>query len=197
MRCVTIAVNGQSMCVAGISDALMIGPSIGGAVFDEYPPTLEIRGMCELDTNRTAHIYWCENLQLKLGHCVRFSFVESQEPSPPIEIVPTDSPEYIEEQRKFEELEKSFVPDRTPMRRTWPNLTFECRVNGEPVANARFTEQEEHILCTVHWDKWRSERCRVYVRSFGDKSKPEDSVATEWFRTNLALGDVFEVRLAA
>ena len=197
MRCIALAVNGQPVCVAGIGNASMIGPSIGGAVSDEYPPMLDIRGMCELDAGRTAHVYWCENMFLKPGDCVQFAFVESPEPSPPAQVKPTDSPEYIEEQRKFEELERSFVPDGTPMRRIWPNLTFECSVNREPVAIARFSGNEEHILCSVLWDKWQPERCRVYVRSFGDKVQPMDNGTTDWFRTNLILGDIFEVRLAA
>jgi hypothetical protein len=159
MQCIAVTVNEQLLCVAGISNALMIGPSIGAAVSAEIPSMLTVRGMCELgfDTNRTAHIRWCERFYLKPGNCVRFAFVESLEPSQPSQIEPTDSPEYIDEQRWFKELKKSFVPDRTPMRRTWPGLTLKCLVNGEPVASARFSEGEERILCTLLWNKWRPE----------------------------------------
>jgi hypothetical protein len=192
MQCIAVTVNEQLLCVAGISSALMIGPSIRAAVSAEMPPALDVRGMCQLgfDTDRPAHVYWCDNLRLKPRDCVCFAFVESPEPTPPIQIVPTDSPGYIEEQRLFKEHEKSFVPDPTAMRRTWPGLTFKCLVNDKPVANARFSEGEECILCSLLWDKWRPERCHVYVRSFDDKAKPERSEATEWLRANLALGDV-------
>lgn len=197
MRCIAIAVNGNSLCVAGITNASMIGPQIGAAVSDEYPPSLHIAGMLDIGAERTAHVYWYENYRLGPGDTVRFEFADSLVPSSPIQIKPTDSPEYLEEQRKFEEFERSFIPDRVPMRRTWPNLAFDCILNGERMATARFVGNEEHILCTVHWDKWRPDRCRVFVRTFGDKSRPEATDATEWFRRNLALGDVFGVRLAA
>ncbi len=197
MKCIAIAVNGHSVCVAGIINALMIGPSIWAAVSDEHPPSLDIAGMVDIDAERAAHVYWSEEFRLKLGDMVRFEFTDSQSPSLPVQVKPTDSPEYIEEQRKFEELERSTVPDRAPMRRVWPSLAFECALNGEKVATARLAGNEEHILCTVLWDKWCPDCCRVFVRTFGDKSQPEKTEATEWLRVNLALGDTLDVRLAA
>ena len=63
--------------------------------------------MCDLSGERTAHVHWCDDHQLVAGDVVAFGFVESDEPSTPAQIVGTDSPEYLEEQRQFAEFEKS------------------------------------------------------------------------------------------
>ncbi len=81
--------------------------------------------------------------------------------------------------------------------RTRPRLSFEYWLNGQSAAIASLIGGEEHVLCSLLWIKQRPDRCTVSVRTFGDKSKPEESPATEWLLTSLALNDDFSVRIAA
>jgi hypothetical protein len=130
---------------------------------------------------------------LSNGTVVTLRFTSSELPSDPDQVVPTDSPKYIQEQREFEELKKNFVPDTTPAPRRFPDLAFHCRINQKPAAIATLKSGEEHILCSVLWNKWHPERFRVSVRSFGNDPNGQ----TEWLRDDLAVGDELEIRVAA
>jgi hypothetical protein len=196
MRCIDVQVNGALLWRAGVENASMIGPMVHGAMAGDSPAGIRLAGMCDLPDDRNAHVSWCEEHPLAAGDVVSFAFVEADSATPPAEVVATDSAEYLEEQRKFAEFEKSFVPDRTPMRRQFPALTFHCTVNGnEPIA-ARFRNNEEHILCGIDWNKWRPDVCRIYVRSFGGAEPPSERAPTEWLRANLNLGEQFAIRVA-
>lgn len=197
MVCIEVRLNGQLLRRAGITDASLISPMLSGYVGGEVPASLMLSGMCDLPDDRAAHVYWTpdDEVELKSGDVVTFKFVESDEPTKPERIVPTDSPEYIEEQRQFTKMKETFVPDTSVPPRNYPGLAFDCRVNGSPAAVARLNGDEQHILCSVMWNKWRPERFRVLVRSFGNKFV--DDSETEWVRRDLALGDELELEVAA
>src|SRR5688572_5923156 len=108
MRCIEVKVNGALLWRAGVENASMIGPILHGAMAGDGPAGIRVAGMCDLSDERTAHVYWCEDHPVAGGDVVTFAFVESDAPTPPTDIVPTDSPEYLEEQRQFAEFEKSF-----------------------------------------------------------------------------------------
>jgi hypothetical protein len=197
MRVIEVAVNGTLRWRAGIENASIIAPALSAWVADDSPASLMVSGMCDLDQARAAHVHWCERWSLANGDLVTFKFTESDDVTPPEAIVPTDSPAYLQDQRGFAESLKDFVPDRAPAVRKRPGLAFECQLNGKPAAIASLVGSEEHILSSLLWIKQRPDRCDVSVRTFGDKSKPEESPATEWLRTSLALNDAFSVRIAA
>ena len=131
------------------------------------------------------------------GDTVVFRFIEAADVTPPAEIVPTDSPQYVAEQAAFAESLKNLVPDRQPAVRLHQVLSLEYRLNGQPPAIASFVRGEEHMLCDLIWVKQRPDQCRLSVRSFGDKAKPEHSPSTRWLDATLALNDEFAVRIAA
>jgi hypothetical protein len=197
MRAIDVAVNGKPLWRLGIMNASIISPSVSAWVADDSPASLMVSAMCDLDEGRAAHVRWCENWPLANGDLVAFRFMDSDDVTLPEAIVPTDSPDYLEEQRSLAESLKDFVPDRAPAVRKRPGLAFECRLNGQPAAIASLVGDEEHVLCSLLWIKQRPDRCSLSVRTFGDRSKPEDSPATEWLRTTLALNDDFSVRIAA
>ena len=196
MRAIDVAVNGKLLWRLGIRNASIISPTVSAWVADDSPASLMVSGMCDLDERRAAHVHWCETWSLANGDLVAFKFIESDDVTPPKTIVPTDSPDYLEEQQSFAESLKDLVPERAPAVRKRPELAFECRLNGQPATIASLIRAEEHVLCSLLWIKQRPDRCDVSVRSFGDKSKPEHSPATEWLRTTLALNDDFSVRIA-
>ena len=197
MRAIDIAVNGKQLWRLGISNASIISPTLSAWVADDSPASLMVSAMCDLDEGRAAHVRWCESWPLADGDLVAFKFIESDDVTPPEAVVPTDSPDYLAEQRRLADSLKDFVPDRAPAVRKRPGLAFECRLKGQPAAIASLVEGEEHVLCSLLWIKQRPDRCEVSVRTFGDKAKPEGSPATEWLRTTLALNDDFSVRIAA
>lgn len=181
---------------AGIENATVLSTMLHGAMAGASPAGVRVAGMCELPEKRSAHVSWAENHSLQAGDVVKFRFAESHAPSPPIEILATDSEEYIEGQRKFAEIEKSFVPDPTPMQRDFPGLTFQCSLNASPPVLARFINSEEHILCSIDWHKWRPDSCRISLRTFGGQSPLQNVEPTEWLRGILGLGETLEVRVA-
>jgi hypothetical protein len=180
-----------------MANASIIAPQLSAWVADESPASLRVSGMCDLEQGRAAHVYWCDSVAVAEGDTVSFKFTDSGNVTPPDEIVPTDSPEHVEEQRAFAESLKDSVPDGTPAVRTRPGLSFEYRLNGQPAALASLVGGEEHILCSLLWIRQRPDQCRIAIRTFGDKGRPEQSPATEWLRATLALNDEFSVRIAA
>jgi hypothetical protein len=194
MVCIEVSLDGEVFRMAGIQDASLLSPTLGGFVGDDTPARLTLSGMCDLPNERAAHVYWgIDEIALNNGTVVTFRLTTSEAPSNPDRIVPIDSPEYIEEQREFEELKKTFVPDMTPSVRTFPGLAFHCRLNQKPVTTASLNPGEEHLLCTLLWNKWHPKRLRVSLRSFGNDPDRE----TEWLRNDLTMGDELEIRVAA
>ena len=197
MICLDIKVNGDLVCRAGIANASILSSILGASVGADHPADLRISGMCELPEERVAHVYWAEGRSLSSGDHITFTLIDCEDATKPAEIVPTDSPEYLEEQAKLEEVEGAFVRDEAPAERKWPSLAFDCRINNEHKAIAVLAPDEEHILCSVTWDKWRPEQCRVFVRSFGSSTKTGIEHQTAWVRATLLMGDCLEVRAFA
>jgi hypothetical protein len=130
MLCLEISLNERLMCCAGIENATMLSPTLSSFVGAEDPAGLHVSGMCDLPGERIAHVYWGGPKSLHSGDTVRIALVDSTCPTPPSEIKATDSPEYIEQQRQFEELDRTYVPPDTPAIRNWPALAFLCRVRA-------------------------------------------------------------------
>ena len=196
MKCIEIEVNGVLRWRAGIENASMLTPMVHGSMAGDAPAGVRVAGMCDLPGDRAAHVHWAHDDPLRAGDTVVFRFADADDPSPPAEVTATDSPEYLEEQRQFAEIERNYVPGRTPMSREYPNLIFQCRLTGQDPVAARFVEDEEHILCSVDWNKWRPDQCRIFVRSFGGALLPDEKEPTEWLRGRLAPGESFELRVA-
>lgn len=195
MICIDISLNDKLLWRAGIDNATMLAPMIGSFVGSEDLADLHVSGMCELPGERSAHVDWGEPAVLRAGDVVRFAVVDSGYPTLPHEIRATDSPEHLEEQREFEALKSTFVPPDAPAIRRWLAVAYRCSVNGEYRATASLVQEEEHILCSLLWDQWNPDCCRVFVRSFNGASQSNDRPQTEWLRTHLALGDSLEVQL--
>jgi hypothetical protein len=194
MVCIEVGLDGKLFRATGVKDASLLTPAISAFVGDDEPARLTLSGMCERPGERAAHVYWGDDeMLLSNGTVVTLRFTSSELASDPDQVVATDSPKYVEEQREFEELKKNVVPDTTPAPRRFPDLAFHCRINQKPAAIATLKSGEEHILCSVLWNKWHPERFRVSVRSFGNDPNSQ----TEWLRNDLALGDELEIRVAA
>jgi len=195
MICLEISLNERLMWRMGVENATMLSPTISSFVGAEDPAGLHVSGMCDLPSERSAHVYWGEPISLHSGDTVHIVLVESTCPTPPSEVKATDSPEYLEEQRQFEELDRAYVPSDTPVIRRWPAVAFRCSVNGQHQATATLASNEEHILCSLLWDQWHPGQCRVFVRSFSGSTKRGDKRQTEWLRANLSLNEFLEVQV--
>src|ERR1700743_2043799 len=119
MICLDISVNGSPFCRAGIEQSIFLSPALRIFVGSEDCASLSITGMCEISADRSAHVYWPER-NLSPGDVVRFTMINAADPTSPSEIKATDSSQYLEEQRQFEEFERTFVPPATPAERRWP-----------------------------------------------------------------------------
>lgn len=195
MVSIAITLNGNLVCRAGIENASMISPILSSFIGAENPAGLLVSGMCDLPNERDAHVYWIEEQRLSAGDHISFSLIVDNAPTEPLQIQATDSPEYLEEQRQFIEMDRDFVPDTTPALRQWNSLSYGCYINGELKAKVSMASDEEHILCSLLWDKWRPELCRIFIRSFGGSARRGDKRETEWLRANLLVGDTLEVHV--
>jgi hypothetical protein len=195
MICLEVHRNAALVTRAGIEGGLLLSALVGAFIGDEEPASIQVAGMCDLDNGRSAHIYWVDFYSLAVGDVLSFQLVHRDFPSAYLEIKATDSPKYIEEQAVFAELERSYEPPTAPAARRWANLTLCMSLNGREVGRASYGTDEEHILCSVDWNRWRSQQLRVLVRSFG--KSPDAVEPTEWLRENLTEGEVFELRLDA
>ena len=166
MICLDISVNGSPFCRAGIERSIFLSPVLRIFVGSDDCASLSITGMRELPKDSSAHVYWPER-NLSPGDVVRFMMIDAADPISPSEIKATDSAQYLEEQRQFEEFERTFVPSAAPAERRWPTLGFRCLLNGEERAVAVMAPHEEHMTCLIDWNRYQPDRSRVSVRSFG------------------------------
>jgi len=194
--CIEVHLNERLICRAGVADACILNCIVGAGVGGDQPASFHVAGMLDLPEDRAAHVYWSDESALAPPDHLRIALVDSDEPSPPLRVTPTDSPEYLEEQRQFAELEKSTTSPPVPGPKRWPNATLSLRVNNSDETRATLKNQEEHILCSTVWDKWRPEFLRVYVRSFSS-GWSKNEAKTEWLRANLRVGEYLDIGVEA
>jgi hypothetical protein len=187
--------NNDLLTRAGVEGALLLSALVGAFIGDEEAASIQVAGMCDLDKGRLAHVYWADFDKLAVGDVLSFRLVHCDSPSAYIELNATDSPTYIKEQAEFAELKRDYKTPATPAARRWADLSLCMSLGGRELGRASYGTGEEHILCSVDWNQWRSERLRVFVRSFG--RAPGAVKPTEWLRANLTEGEVFELRLDA
>lgn len=187
--------NGSLVCRAGIENATILSVHVHAWIGGDAAAQLDVTGMCELSEGKSAHVYWDNCVSLDSLDDVVVAFTQFDSPSLPLMLKPIDSPEYLEEQRQFEEFGRAF---RGPMEKVevrFPTVAFDLTREGETIAHAALREGEEHVLCTVTWDRWRPDACRIYVRSFGGLTGPDDERG--WYRGELAEGEHIGVRVVA
>ena len=169
MICLEVHRNKGLLTRAGIEGGLLLSADVGTFMGDEEPASIHVAGMCDLDEGRSAHIYWVDFDRLAVGDVLSFQFVHSDTPSTYLDLKATDSPKYIEEQAEFAELERNYKAPTVPAARKWASLELCMSLNGREVGRASYGTDEEHILCSVDWNRWRPERLRVFVRSSGER----------------------------
>jgi hypothetical protein len=194
MICFEVHSDDVLVCRAGSADASLLSVILSGYISGEIPASFHVSGLQELPDERRAHIYWVEEhpYPLALRSSISISVVDSDNPTPPIEIKATDSVEYLEEQREFEEFEKSYMGPEPQLEIHWPTLKLKFLLNGEEISDAQFLDGEGHIMCSINWHKWSPDHCKVYVRSFGS-GLTANKRETDWFRGFLEVGDRLDV----
>jgi hypothetical protein len=198
MLCLQVQINDQPPCTAGIQDAIMFSAQVSGFIgFEESPAVLRLAGMCDLGGERSAHVYWHEALPLQRGDQITFRLVQSDSPTPYSELVPTDSAEYLEEQRQFHEAEAAYEPPTEQPNRLWPSVRLKTSINNEQAVRMGYSVCDSHLLCSLDWIQYRPERLRVYARSFSGASANLDSSHIDWLRANLGEGDIVTIEVDA
>lgn len=167
-------------------------PEGGG---DDIPASFHVAGLQDLSNERIAHVYWQHLTPLSDGEHLSFTFFESTCPSAPVEVKPTDSPEYIKEQQELEELKKTWTPPDEPLPNAWPDLAFELRLNDEESIRAQLPADHDNILCSIHWNKWHPEQCNIYVRTFPTCVESSRREVADWLRKTLLPGDSIDIRI--
>ena len=194
--CLAVHKNGKPVCVSGHSDATILTSIIGGWVGDDDAASFHVSGMCDLPDERSAHLHWVEESKLNSGDRLRFELVRSAAPSIPLTVEATDSPAYLADQAAFYEATRDWVAPSEPPAARWPYLKFECAIDaGKPLA-VGIPIGQEHILCSLAWNVWTPDICRVYVRTFSGSGRGIEPRETPWLRANLVEGQALELRVS-
>ncbi len=188
MRCLDVALNGKQLWRVGVDKAQMYSLILGVSADGEVPADIHISGMCELPDGRNAHVRWGDFYPLEVGDRLTVKLVESGSPTPPTETTAVDDPKQIEEQRLYDEFTETYMGPPESVVARWSGIQIHCAVNGLPRAIAMMSSGEAHILGSVLWNQWHPDRCKVFVRSFGDLNVPE----TEWLRAEMVTNDHIE-----
>jgi hypothetical protein len=194
--CLNVHVNGRLLCSAGAGDAAMVTADLHGSLFGEEAASLRVAGMQDLPDNRSAHVYWIEELSLKLGDVLEFIPAEQGMATQPIVVKATDSAEYLEEQRQYDEFLSAHIWPQ-PRPEEWrPSLQYTVSMPGFAPLKARLPLGHQHLVCDALWNMWQPTRTRVSARSFvghghGDLRK------LEWLRADLSLGQTLRVEIRA
>jgi hypothetical protein len=191
--CLAVHKNGKPLCVSGRSDATILTSIVGGAIGDDDAASFHVSGMCDLPEDRSAHLYWVEETRLKSGDRLRFELVRSDAPSTPLTVKAADSPVYLAEQAAFHEAARDWVAPSEPPAVRWPHLKFECAIDGGKPLAVRIPMGQEHILCSLAWNVWTPETCRVYVRTFSGSAQGIEPRETPWVRAKLIEGQALEL----
>lgn len=167
----------------------MVGVIIGGSVFGEDAASFHVAGM-QVSEERSAHVYWLEESPLKNGDLLEISPLELASSSKPISVEWTDSAEYIEKHRQYDDFIKAHTwPRPVPVERR-PNVALNLAIPGFPTLHARLPLRHKHLLCSVDWNSFRPMRTRVFVRSFA-----EVAYQLDWLRADLPLGETLRVEV--
>jgi hypothetical protein len=195
--CLNVTLNGRPLCAAAVEDATMVTALLGGSVFHEEPASLHVAGMRELPNGRSAHVYWLDETPLVLGDVLTFCPTQVSSVAAPLRVVPTDSSEYIEEQRQYDEFLSAHVwPQPQPLKRR-ANVLHTISMPGFPALQASLPLGHEHLLCSVSWNMWRPDRTRVSVRSFVGHSGEATMRKLEWLSANVQTGETLRVEVRA
>jgi hypothetical protein len=197
MICLIVTRNNEVVCKAGISNACLLSTILSGGLGDDDPASFHVSGMQELPGGRNAHVYWVHETAIVPGDHLVFALRECDDPSAPVEHQPTDSPDYIEQQREYQAFEKTYTGPVPMTPRRWPHLELRFRMRDEPEVVARLKEGEEHMMCSLDWHKWRATEGRVYVRSFTGGLPGAEGNTTDWLRGTLRIGDSLSVSVHA
>jgi len=195
MICLAVRKNGELLCLAGFAEADLLTVHLSGGVDADMPVSLRVSGMCELPGDRSAHLYWIDGAALNAGDRLSFELQRSDGPTLPLSIEATDSPEYLAAQAAFEELARESIPRGETPPILWPDLKFECSVEGGRPLSVGVPLGQDSILCSILWSKWDSEQLRVSLRTLGGLAGSTTAQKTSWLRETLLEGQRFEVQV--
>lgn len=193
MICLSVRRNGHLICTAGIVNACLLSIHIAGGLGDDEPAFFDVSGMQDLSEERNAHVYWIRETPLSDGDHFSFSLCQSDDPSPPVEIIASDSPGWLDGQNELAEFEKTYMGPQRPPEIRWPELELRLKFKNEDLVAAKLLDGEEHISCSILWDKWQPDQCHVSVQSFTGCAAGMQHRTTAWLRGNLCIEDSFEV----
>lgn len=191
MYCLTIRLNGKVICSASCTDAAFIDVSVHGSIFDSSPATLRVAGMQELPDNRSAHVYWVQELALQLGDILSITPEDLPSGTNPASMVSTDSPEYEAEQNECVEFLQAHVwPQPLPTRKR-PSVSLALTHTRTGSIKAAIPVGQQHILCSILWNNHRSRPARIYARTFSSEQ------TLEWLRGDISQGESLCVEICA
>lgn len=195
MICLELSINGRLLCRSGIDNAILLSSHLSHFVGSGDGATLRVNGVVELAEGTDAHVLWQVRDGLSIGDVIGFTLVDAENPTEPYEALATDSPKYVNEQKAFEEFEKTFERTSEPAVKVHPAIGFRCSAEGVLLADAVLACHEEHLLCSVDWDCYKPQRARVFVRSFGRMAGQGEPLRTEWLRLSLRLNETLTIEM--
>ena len=192
MICFSVHKNGEFICNAGMPDLMLLTAHVHGSRFGAAGGTYEVFGIQELPGDRKAHVGWVHEALLKTGDNLVFILMDHDEPEAPATVRLTDSAEYLREQGEYEALRQGHMGPEPSLPHLRSDIAFKVAVRDQEVT-AHLAERDAHMMCSLVWDKWRPDRCRVSVRSFPSASSGAVAEHTDWLQAELGIGDSVDI----
>lgn len=187
MRCLQVELNGALLWRVGIDQALMYSLLLGMSADGEALADIYVSGMYETSDGRKAHAHWGDFHPMKKDDRLVVSLIESEHPTPPTDTGTTEDMQQQEVQSlqdgddSAEDSDAHVLPRRQ-------GVQMHCAVNGQHLAIATMGTGENQIQCSLLWNRWHPNRCRVHVWSFGEPELQN----SDWLRVDLATDDRIE-----
>ncbi|WP_148293271.1 hypothetical protein [Comamonas sp. B-9] len=188
MRCLQVELNGALLWRVGIDQALMYSLLLGMSADGEVLADIYASGMYEILDGRKAHAHWGDFHPIKKDDRLVVTLVESEHPTPPTEIAMAEDLQRQEAQMLQDDGDDPAEDSQVHTAPHRQGVQLHCAVNGQHQAIARMGNGENRIQCSLLWNRWHPDRCRVHVHSFGEAGLPE----SDWLRVDLATNDSIE-----
>ena len=196
MICLSVHKNGAFVCNAGMADLSMLTAHIHGSRYAAAAASVDVTGIQDLPDKGSAHVSWVRDMLLKPGDSLIFVLINNDDPDAPLEITPTGTPAYLQEQREYEALLQGHTGPEPLAEHLHTSLAFKLSLGDEEIM-AQLPDDHAHMLCTLMWESWRTDRCRVSARSFAGAASGAVENKIEWLEGELELGDSFEITVLA
>jgi hypothetical protein len=187
MHALEVKLDGVTLAVAGSPNAIFVAIHISSDI-EQVGASLDISGMNDLGGERRSHTNWIMQQPLPPQARLELRLVETATATPPIREVAADDPEHLADQADYKRRLRDDPPVSRALQAVSPGASLALTLGGRRTV-ATLESGREFLMCSLLWDAWRPEQCRVRMSSFSQAEALAREGAREWTRAQLGLGE--------